>query len=75
MISEYYIVEIENVQLKQNLEDYELELLYEPCWIEIETAYKVNMDKINKKANTTLGIIRETIALEKLLSRKTSKKI
>ena len=28
MISEYYLVEIENKQLKQNLEEYEMELLF-----------------------------------------------
>ena len=68
MISEYYLVEIQNIQLKQNLEDYEMDLLFKPCWTEIKTAYKTNVDKINRKMDTTPGINRETIALEKLKS-------
>ena len=68
MISEYYLVEIENTQLKQSLEDYELELLFTPCWTEVKTAYEANMDKIIRKINTTPGIKRETIALGKLLN-------
>ena len=67
MISEYYLVEIENKQLKQNLEEYEMELLFKPCWVEIKTAYETNKDKINMKINTTTGISRETIALGILL--------
>jgi ADP-ribose pyrophosphatase YjhB (NUDIX family) len=66
MISEYYLVEIENRQLKQNLEEYEMELLFKPCWIEIKNAYEINLDKINRKCLTTSGINRETIALKKL---------
>ena len=67
MISEYYLVEIENKQLKQNLEKYKMELLFKPCWVEIKTAYETNRDKINMKINTTIGINRETIALGILL--------
>jgi hypothetical protein len=46
------------------LEDYEKELLFKPCWIEIETAYKTNMERIKNKDETTPGIIRETKVLE-----------
>jgi len=42
MESEYYLVEIENIQLKQNLEDYEKELLFKPCWVNMKTAYEIN---------------------------------
>jgi ADP-ribose pyrophosphatase YjhB (NUDIX family) len=66
MISDYYLVEIENKQLKQNLEEYEKELLFKPCWIEIKKAFEINYNKINKKCKTTSGINRETIALKKL---------
>ena len=66
MVSEYYSVEVENKQLKQNLEEYEEELLFKPCWVEIEKAYKTNKDKINKNFETTTGIHRETIALNRL---------
>ena len=67
MISEYYLVEIENKQLKQNLEEYEMELSFKPCWVDIKTAYKTNKDKINSKIGATSGISRETIALGILL--------
>jgi 8-oxo-dGTP pyrophosphatase MutT (NUDIX family) len=66
MVSEYYLVEVEGNQLKQNLEEYEKELLFKPCWIEIINAYKTNYEKIFEKCSTTTGIHRETIALEKL---------
>ena len=67
MISEYYLVEIEDIQVKQNLEEYEKEYGFTPCWVEIEKAYKTNIEKINTNAETTPGIKRETIALEKLM--------
>ena len=65
MISEYYLVEIENKQLKQNLEEYEKDLLFKPCWIEIKKAFEINLKK-TKDRTTTKGINRETIALKKL---------
>ena len=66
MVSEYYLVEVEKIQLKQNLEEYEKELLFKPCWVEIIKAYRKNYEKIFEKCSTTTGIHRETIALEKL---------
>ena len=68
MVSEYYSVEVEDKQLKQNLEEYEEELLFRPCWVEIEKAFKTNNDKIEKKYKTTSGIHRETIALKILVN-------
>jgi len=65
MISEYYSVEIENKQLEQNLDEYEKELLFKPCWIEIKKAFEINLER-SKKGKTTPGINRETIALRKL---------
>ena len=67
MISDYFMAEIENVQLEQNLEDNEKDLMFKPCWIEIKEAYNKNKYKINIKADTTPGIRRETIALEKII--------
>ncbi|GHU78244.1 DNA mismatch repair protein MutT [Spirochaetia bacterium] len=66
MTSEYYLVEIENVQREQKLENYEKDLLFTPCWIDIRTAYQANYEKINGGMETTRGIKRETLALEKL---------
>jgi hypothetical protein len=69
MISDYYLIEIENIQLKQNLEEYEKELLFKPCWIETKKAFEINNNKINEKCKTTPGINRETIALKKLCEK------
>ncbi|GHV57178.1 hypothetical protein AGMMS49579_22660 [Spirochaetia bacterium] len=66
MVSEYYLVEVNNVLKEQRLEDYEKELLFKPSWIEIEKAYKTNKEKIENKSETTSGIRRETKALEKI---------
>jgi 8-oxo-dGTP pyrophosphatase MutT (NUDIX family) len=67
MISDYYLVDIEDVQLKQNLEKYEEELMYKPCWIELFYAYRTNFNQIQCNKKSTPGIYRETIALEKLI--------
>ncbi|MDR1068904.1 MAG: NUDIX domain-containing protein [Clostridiales Family XIII bacterium] len=64
MVSEYYLVEVNKMPQKQKLEDYEKELLFKPCWIEIETAYETNMERIKNKDETTPGIRRETKVLE-----------
>jgi 8-oxo-dGTP pyrophosphatase MutT (NUDIX family) len=64
MISEYYLVEVNKIPRKQKLEDYEKELLFKPCWIKIEMAYKTNMERIRNKDETTPGIRRETRVLE-----------
>jgi 8-oxo-dGTP pyrophosphatase MutT (NUDIX family) len=64
MVSWYYPVEVNKIPQKQKLEEYEKELLFKPCWIEIETAYKTNMERIKNKDETTPGIRRETKVLE-----------
>ncbi|MDR2535310.1 MAG: hypothetical protein LBD29_04670 [Treponema sp.] len=65
MVSEYYLAEIDNNPVEQKLEEYEKELLFKPCWVEIEKAYKANKEKImDKRKETTEGINRETIVLE-----------
>jgi 8-oxo-dGTP pyrophosphatase MutT (NUDIX family) len=64
MVSEYYLVEVNKIPQEQRLEDYEKELLFTPCWTEIETAYKTNMERIKNKDETTPGIRRETKVLE-----------
>jgi 8-oxo-dGTP pyrophosphatase MutT (NUDIX family) len=65
MVSEYYLAEVDDKPAGQNLEDYEKELLFKPCWVEIEKAYKINKEKIeNENREKTGGINRETIVLE-----------
>jgi 8-oxo-dGTP pyrophosphatase MutT (NUDIX family) len=65
MVSEYYLVEVDDKPIGQNLEDYEKELIFKPCWVEIEKAYKTNKERIeNKSVEKTGWINRETIVLE-----------
>jgi len=64
MISEYYSVNIDNNLTDQKLDNYEKELLFKPCWIEIEKAYKANKKIIDDKCDSTPWIKRETRVLE-----------
>jgi 8-oxo-dGTP pyrophosphatase MutT (NUDIX family) len=64
MISEYYSVNIDYNQIEQKLDNYEKELLFEPCWIEIEKAYKANKKIIDNECDSTPWIKRETRVLE-----------
>jgi 8-oxo-dGTP pyrophosphatase MutT (NUDIX family) len=64
MISEYYIVNIDNSQIDQKLDNYEKELLFKPCWTEIEIAYKANKKIIDDKHDSTPWIRRETRVLD-----------
>jgi 8-oxo-dGTP pyrophosphatase MutT (NUDIX family) len=67
MISEYYLVDIENKYYKQNLDEYEKELLFEPQWIRIEDAERINRKNMEEKADkVTKWIKRETYVLGKL---------
>jgi 8-oxo-dGTP pyrophosphatase MutT (NUDIX family) len=68
MESEYYLVKIENIQLEQNLEDYEKELLFKPCWVNMKTAYEKNKRNVDNNYPKTTGINREIIALEKIIN-------
>jgi 8-oxo-dGTP pyrophosphatase MutT (NUDIX family) len=58
MVSEYYSVKIDNNQIEQKLDKYEKELLFKPCWTEIEKAYNANKEIIEKKLETTAWIKR-----------------
>jgi ADP-ribose pyrophosphatase YjhB (NUDIX family) len=64
MVSEYYTVIIDDKQFEQKLDNYEKELLFKPCWTEIEEAYNVNKKIIDEKRNSTPWIKRETMVLE-----------
>jgi len=69
MISEYYLVEIENKQLKQNLDEYEEDLLFRACWVDMKKAYKTNMRNIENNNEKNPWIYRESIVLEKLINK------
>jgi 8-oxo-dGTP pyrophosphatase MutT (NUDIX family) len=67
MISEYYLVGIDEEIGMQNLDQYEEELGFSPVEIEIEEAIRVNtanIDSINSRA--AKWIIRETYMLKRL---------
>ena len=64
MDSEYYLVEIDKRPGVQNPEGYEKELMFKPCWVEMEKAYRTNRERIeNRNMEKTGGINRETIVL------------
>ena len=69
MISEYYLVEIENKQLKQNLDEYEKDLLFRAYWVDMKKAYKTNMRNIENNNEKNPWIYRESIVLEKLINK------
>ena len=64
MVSEYYIVEIDNKISDQKLDEYEKELSYKPNWVEIIKAYNVNKNLIENEYDLTPWIKRETRVLE-----------
>jgi 8-oxo-dGTP pyrophosphatase MutT (NUDIX family) len=70
MISEYYTVNIDYNQINQKLDNYEKELLFKPCWTEIEKAYKANKLIIDNKCDSTSWIKRETRVLEILKEKR-----
>ena len=67
MVSDYYEVEIEEEVGEQKLDPYEKELEFEPRWISIEEALKVNVDNIDDDTKKkTKWIERETYVLSEL---------
>jgi 8-oxo-dGTP pyrophosphatase MutT (NUDIX family) len=69
MISEYYAVKIDNNQSDLNLDNYEKELEFIPCWTGIEKAYKANREIIDNGDASTPWIRRETRVLEILYNQ------
>jgi 8-oxo-dGTP pyrophosphatase MutT (NUDIX family) len=67
MISEYYLVRIDEDIGMQNLDKYEEELGFSPAEVEIEEAIRVNTENIDSKnSHATKWIIRETYMLKRL---------
>ena len=69
MISEYYIAKIDHSRSEQKLDGYEKELLFSPCWVEIEKAYKANKEIIESGNVSTPWIHRETSVLGILMNK------
>ena len=71
MISEYFLCDVGHEISDQNLDDYEKELGFTPCWIKLETAIEenkriANSDMINKP----IWLTREIWVMEKVLKEK-----
>lgn len=66
MISHYYICEISNEQIEQQLDDYELKLELLPEWVTVQQAVNINETLLKKEEDKNPWIERETIVLEKL---------
>ena len=69
MISEYYVVKIDDNQFYQKLDKYEEDLEFIPCWTEIVKAYKTNRAIIDNGYASTPWIRRETRVLEILYNQ------
>lgn len=65
MESNYYLCEIEDDLIKQNLSKYELDLGFIPKWVRIEDAIKINL-KVLKSKNIPRWTLRETMVLKML---------
>lgn len=69
MVSYYYLCEVSDNQVLQELDDYEVELDFRPCWINIDTAIS-NNESILKNENVIINqwVYRETTVLHELKS-------
>ena len=67
MISDYFLVEIENKFYEQNLDQYEKELRFIPKWISITNAERANLRNIKEESDKiSKWIKRETYVLNRL---------
>lgn len=68
MTSHYYLCEISDEKTKQNLDDYEVKLEFEPIWISIENAIEENSEVLNRNnEDMNKWVYRETMVLKELL--------
>ncbi len=65
--SYYYLAEVRDEKLEQELDDYEERLGYELVWEDIRRAYESNMRKNVKEHYRTTFLMRESYVLECLL--------
>lgn len=68
MTSHYYLCETSDEKTKQNLDDYEAELEFEPVWISIEKAIEENSKVLNRNnEDMNQWVYRETMVLKELV--------
>ncbi|MBK1811614.1 NUDIX domain-containing protein [Clostridium sp. YIM B02505] len=67
-VSHYYLCEIEENKVNQQLDDYEKDLGFEPILIEVGKAISVNEEILEKNDNINPWVYRETKALKAIKS-------
>lgn len=67
MTSHYYLCEVSNTKTAQNLDDYEADLDFQPIWILIDEAIKINEEILKKDSNDrNPWVDRDTLVLKEL---------
>ncbi len=67
MTSHYYLCEVSNTKTTQNLDDYEADLDFQPIWIVIDEAIKINEEILKKDSNDrNPWVDRDTLVLKEL---------
>lgn len=67
MTSHYYLCEVSNIKTAQNLDDYEADLDFQPIWLFIDEAIKINEEILKKDSNDrNPWVDRDTLALKEL---------
>lgn len=67
MTSHYYLCEVSNTKTTQNLDDYEADLDFQPIWMFIDEAIKINGEILKKDLNErNPWVDRDTIVLKEL---------
>ncbi|MDP4146497.1 MAG: NUDIX domain-containing protein [Bacillota bacterium] len=65
MVSSYYMCEVSDSKTTQQLDDYESELNFQPVWVLLDEAIKVNEEILSKNdVNTNSWVLRETTVLK-----------
>lgn len=67
MTSHYYLCEVSNTKIAQNLDDYEADLDFQPVWMLIDEAIKINEEILKKDSNNrNPWVDRDTLVLKEL---------
>lgn len=67
MTSHYYLCEVSNTKTAQKLDDYEADLDFQPIWMFIDEAIKINEEILKKDSNDrNPWVDRDTLVLKEL---------
>jgi 8-oxo-dGTP pyrophosphatase MutT (NUDIX family) len=67
MISYYYFCDVCSNRSMQKLDDYELKQDFKPIWVNIEYAYRENLQVLNNSIDKNDWVERETLVLKELV--------